>query len=48
LIELLLGSLFGQIVPYVDPRQTAFDPVVVSGRKILCAVKCSKQYSDVG
>jgi hypothetical protein len=48
LIELLLRPLFGQPVPYVDPRQTAFDPVVISGRKILCAVKGAKQHSDVG
>jgi hypothetical protein len=42
LIELLLRPLFGQPVPYVDPRQTAFDPVVISGREILCAVKGAK------
>jgi hypothetical protein len=48
LIESLVRSLFGQTVTYVDPGHTTFDPVVISGRKILCAVKCAKQYSDVG
>jgi hypothetical protein len=48
LIESLLRPLFGQTVSYVDPGQTAFDPVVISGRKILCAVKGAKQYRDVG
>jgi uncharacterized protein (DUF2252 family) len=42
LIESFLRPLFGQTVSM--STQTAFDPVVISGRKILCAVKGAKQY----
>jgi hypothetical protein len=48
LLESLLGPLFGQAVPYVDPRQTAFDPVVISRLKSLRPIECAKKHGDFG
>jgi hypothetical protein len=38
--------LFRQTVPNVDPRQTAFHPVVISRPEILGMVESAKQHSD--